>query len=344
MRSAQVLAVRAALLGLVLAGTGCFRPKILPGGFACGDAGAGVNGICPDGLLCDPRSGTCVSSIGGAGGGGTGGAAGKGGQGGQGGGKAGMDGGVRDMAPDVPVTCLPSVATTTCPASDAGTGMCDPVCNTGCGQCNEKCSVNTSGNLTCNIPTGGGTVGLSQPCSPSKSGAAQTDNCAPGLVCLNVSVCQYRCYQFCRTSADCSNGAGCSRDAGGGYSFCDVPQTTCDPILGAQKIGCPGPPLFTCYLSSTTDQTVCDCQTGMTSGAVGASCTRSRDCFAGLICIDFQGNGSKFCKKVCRLPGDGGVNLTNADAGEEGCVDYRNCLPIVLPSGTNDPTYGYCNE
>ena len=50
MRSAQVLAVRALLLGALLASVGCFRPKILSGCFSCGDGDA-----CPDGLVCNTR-------------------------------------------------------------------------------------------------------------------------------------------------------------------------------------------------------------------------------------------------------------------------------------------------
>ena len=229
-----------------------------------------------------------------------------------------------------------------CQPSDAG--KCDPVCNTGCGACYDKCSVNTNGDLTCNAPSSGPPVGLLQPCSQYSFGSAQPDNCEPGSVCLNVSVCQGRCYQFCRTNADCSNGATCSRDAGGGYSFCDVPQVPCDPILGATKIGCSGPELFTCYLSTTNEKTACDCQTGTSKGGVGDMCTRSRDCFAGLICVDFMGNGTKVCKKACRLPGDGGVDSTKVDAGESGCVDYHHCLPFLLPSGGLSSSYGYCAE
>ncbi len=133
MRSAHVLAVRVLLLGSLLAGAGCFRPKVLSGRYACGDAGA-----CPDNYICDPSTNLCVGSIGGAGG--------KGGTGGKGG-AGGKDAGPPDVPPDRP--CIGAIAS--CPQSDAG--LCDPVCNTGCGDCFEKCSVNTAGDLTCNAPT-----------------------------------------------------------------------------------------------------------------------------------------------------------------------------------------------
>ncbi len=357
MRSAQVLAVRAALLGLVLASAGCFRPKILPGGFACGDAGVGVSGLCPDGLLCDPGSHTCVSSIGGAGGRATGGAGGKGGQGGQGGqaGKAGMDGGVRDMGVDYPCLAPPMAS---CQSSDAG--MCDPVCNTGCGHCYEKCSVNTSGALTCNaqckvingtttcpLPPATPLPGLLQLCDQFTHDSLPTDDCAAGQVCLAANACGSRCYQFCRTNTDCPTNATCSKDVGGGNSVCDVPTMTCDPVNGAARTpstsGCPG--TTSCYLSATSGNTLCDCQNNRTdtkNGAPGDPCVRSRDCFGGLVCIDPTSTSTmKFCYKVCRLPGaDGGVD---AGTGEIGCVT-SSCSPILLPDGTTNPTYGFCNE
>jgi hypothetical protein len=60
--------------------------------------------------------------------------------------------------------------------------------------------------------------------------------------------------------------------------------------------------------------------------------------------VDFTGTGKKQCKKACRLPGDGGVDLTKRDAGESGCVDYKNCLPFLVSSGTSSSTFGFCNE
>jgi hypothetical protein len=60
--------------------------------------------------------------------------------------------------------------------------------------------------------------------------------------------------------------------------------------------------------------------------------------------VDYLGNGTKQCKKVCRLTGDGGVDLTKRDAGEMGCVDYRNCQPFLVSNGTSSTTFGYCAE
>jgi hypothetical protein len=339
LRSAQGLAVRAALLCALLASVGCFRPKILPGGFRCGDGG----NPCPDSFTCDKSIGSCIPN-GSDAGAPTGGTGGKGGQGGKGG-TAGRDAGV-DKPVDRP--CTAQVAN--CRPPDGGTtGMCDPVCNTGCGECHEKCSVNSSGALTCNEPMGTPT-GLFGTCGQTNFGAIQTDNCQPGQLCVAKNTCSTtgECYQFCRTNADCSGGASCSRDAGGGYSFCDVSPFACDPVVGAAKTnsGCPGGQFVGCYLSASTNSTLCDCQftSSGSAGAIHSSCTQSRDCFAGLICIDPTGHDNKTCLKVCRLPGDGGVDLTRKDAGEGECTDLSLCSPIALANGTTNPTYGVCNE
>jgi hypothetical protein len=319
------------LLGSLLASAGCFRPKYLTGGYACGEDGG-----CPSSQVCDPSSKLCVGSLGGAGG--------KGGEGGKGG-MGGRDAGV-DMPADRP--CTGAIAS--CQPSDAG--LCDPVCNTGC-SCLKKCSVNGNGELTCNVPTAG-SPGLLGTCAQTAFGSTQTDNCAPGQVCVapRGDECLLRCYQFCRTNSDCTNGASCSIDAGSGASLCDVPPFPCDPVLNAAKFpqysNCPGGNFVGCYLSGNSLDTVCDCQDSPPDGSSGSNlqaCVRSRDCFPGLVCIDPTGRG-KQCRKVCRLPGDGGANLTKTDAGEQGCAnnDPTLCLPFLLSNGMPSTTFGFCND
>jgi hypothetical protein len=328
-RSAQVLAVRALLVGALLASAGCFRPGNLSGRFSCGN-----NGACPDGLLCN-SSNICVSSIGGASG--TGGKVGTGGVGGK-------DAGPPDVSPDRP--CIGAIAS--CQPSDAG--MCDPVCNIGCGECYQKCSVNGNGALTCNAPMGPNSPGLvSGLCDPTVVGPAQTDDCQAGQVCVKENLCGYRCYQFCRASSDCTNGASCSLDAGGGYSLCDVPPITCNPaygVAGGATSQCPGATansLFGCYLSATSTATLCDCQNTNGGGVAGSRCSHSRDCYPGLVCYDPTSSNPKTCRRVCRLPGDGGVDLTQP--GEGGCASgVQACTPIAFPDGTTNPTFGFCND
>src|SRR5579871_6897250 len=317
MRSAHHLAVRVALFGTVLLAAGCFRPKLGSGNFSCLDSGT-----CPDNFYCDKGSGLCFEN----GSGGKSGSAGTGGQGGQGG--SPTDGG----APDRP--CLAPAASTNCPG-DAGAGLCDPVCNTGCGSCSDKCSVNSLGNLTCNPlgPAAAATVGLLQYCeqeSPQDK-SMQTDNCAPGEVCLSASLCPMpRCYQFCRTSADCSGGASCSRDAGGGNKFCDVPPVACNPLPG-MNTGC-GATNVGCYLSGTSLNTLCDCQfqrSDMKNGVLHDPCAHSRDCLPGYVCTNPTGTGSQ-CYPVCMLPQDGGTSTST-------------CAGTCLPLSASNALYGFCN-
>jgi hypothetical protein len=335
--TARVLAVRAALLGIVvLAGGGCFRPKILSGGFKC-DVTPGAK-ACPDDFVC--VSGLCVTPAHDGGvdapKGGSGGGAGSGGKGGSGGG-----GGEKvDAQPDVP--CLPAVANTNCPELPNNPGTCDPVCNTGCpDSCHDKCSVNSKGALTCNrlipAPSVATPKGILANCTQNSGGAdaaGQTDNCVAGTVCLALECPSPRCYQFCRSAADCANGATCSRDAGGGHSFCDVPPTVCNPVNPQVDSGCPPQILAeACYLSSKNMmQTVCDCEYVPSQGGGhgrGDDCTLSRQCGIGLACYDAVGSGQPKCVQVCRLPSDGGVN--------NGC-NGGPCSPF----STTSSIYGFC--
>jgi hypothetical protein len=324
-RSAQHLAVRVALFGAIFLAAGCFRPKIASNVFACGDGGA-----CPDNFFCDLATNRCLDHRTDAGApGGKGGAGGVGGVGGQGG---------RDAGVDHP--CLPAVANANCP-SDAGTnGLCDPVCNSRC-PCFEKCSVDTQGDLTCNQPfmPPQGQVGLLAFCSQYaqvSDPTTQADNCAPGQICLNASACSPgpRCYQFCRNDSDCPGGATCSRD-GGAYKFCDVPPKACNPLRSASaNPGCDQG--FSCYLSTTGANTLCDCQfdrSGLMTGTggPGSDCNHSRDCLDGNVCVQSLGFGKGTCEPVCLLPVDGGA----ADTCIGGCQ--------VIPGGTGT-VYGYCHN
>jgi hypothetical protein len=352
--TARVLAVRAAMFGIVvaLAGGGCFRPKILSGGFKC-DTTKGAT-PCPDNFVC--IGGLCVTpptdagtdgakgGSGGAGGhagaGGGGGAAGKGGTGGSGGGA----GEKVDAHPD----CLPAVANTNCPERDAG-GMCDPVCNRGCDNCYDKCTTITNNNdvaltgaLVCNqlfSPQGDpGIKGLLANCTINAPGVnaagdgGQSDNCGPGLVCLGLE-CTSRCYQLCRTNRDCADGASCSRDAGGGYAFCDVPPVPgCNPT--AAQTGCgANPGAKGCFLEPVSNVTLCDCPFGGNQGgglAQGALCADSRQCNVGEICADPTGTNDFRCRAVCQLPVDGGANTV--------CPGGLPCSPFAA----NNKIYGYC--
>jgi hypothetical protein len=307
----------------ILAGAvplGCYKPNIKDGGLKC-NLDAGVGKSCPEGFKCDMSMLTCWRN---------------------------PDGGVDRPSPDVPdgrvdgpVDMKPDVACfearPSCTPSDAG--ICDPYCQTGC-PCGEKCSINTGGMLTCNPPRAPGFPKLvTQDCRPidSVGDPAQTDNCAPGLVCLDDG-CYPRCFQFCRVDADCPTSA-CTRELPGqpgGQKVCELPfMDTCVPLPGGQNTGC-GSTIgnVACTLSSTNPtHTMCDCPTG----AAGANvpCTRSNDCIKGLVCVD-RNMGTPTCLQVCKLSNNGSDCVSNPTAGA--CHPYTG-----IPAGqTPNPTYGFC--
>jgi hypothetical protein len=315
-------------LALLLAGTGllgCYKPNILEGGFKCNlDAGTKA---CPDGFKCDPVMQRCFKNLPDAGVDRAADAV-DGRPDAVDAGPDGGDGGSPEVGPscfDPKPNCTPAI------------GMCDPFCGSGCtgrdgaAPCREKCSVNTAGNLTCNEPRMMGFPrGLMQSCQIESNGSgAQTDNCGPGLVCIEDG-CFARCYQFCRVNADCTDST-CTRDVGGGHWVCDVPFVdSCVPLPGMQNTGCGGGNMA-CYLNSASPtHTICDCP----FNAVGQNqpCTVSRDCIRGLACAD-PGNGQgPVCLQVCRR------GTSDCPNGPNSCRQY-----LGLPAGaTPHPTYGYC--
>ena len=339
MRASGAAAV-SAVLATVLAGGGCYKPNIKSGGLACGAGNA-----CPDGFRCDVTLATplCVNGgLGGAAGTGAGGKAGAGGS--ATGGQTGSGGqtGAGGTGGTGGVMCLPAI--TGCTSSYVDGGACDPVCNVGCPSCDEKCSVNMAGNMTCNpSPPGRPTVGFMQPCDvvqPTGDVATQTDDCAPGQVCLQQTTCGTLCYQFCRTNADCAS-QNCGRDIANGLKVCDVTPTPCDPTL---MTPCSASTIQSrCFISGQTGLTLCDCPNYKQLGTIGDGCTHSRDCFPGLVCYNNTGAiGGSRCFRACRLPTDGGA----PDAGSSTCAGgAANCKPMLLPmNGTFSAVWGYCEE
>ncbi len=291
MRSAQGLAVRAALACALLASVGCFRPKILSYGYRCGDSGA-----CPDNFTCDKLIGYCLQS--GTDAGAPTGTGGKGGQGGQAGKPGtGGTGAVDAGAPDRP--CTGQVAMATCPQADAGTGTCDPVCNTGCGQCYQKCSVSSSGGLTCNDlynpnpnnpqSDASGAAGLLRFNEPSQSFGRRPTTArrersvslvAPAQGAVTSSVGQ-------RPIARAEQVARAMR---GPIRFVTSRQWRAIRFRprAYRRIAPRG---LSCYLSSG-GHTICDCQfdrvgsLATSTGRPGDPCNHSRDCLSGSVCLN----------------------------------------------------------
>jgi hypothetical protein len=236
-----------------------------------------------------------------------------------------------EAKPDAPIVCL--VAPTNC--TPAAGPNCDPMCQTGCPRCDQKCSVNTKDAPTCNFPSPGLVRQLGESCTPvSEGSAAQTDNCAPGLVCNIMASCGDSCFKFCRVDADCP-GSECSRTIRGGTTkLCDVPAVACNPVnnLNQGVTGCPFPAQG-CYVSATIpDETRCDCP--FDSVREGGDCTISRQCVRGLVCADPGGGGHFVCERACKLDVPAGM--------PNGCSAPTTCNPIKTPT-TTSKTFGFCS-
>jgi hypothetical protein len=175
--------------------------------------------------------------------------------------------------------------------------------------------------LTCNVPLALRAKALGEGCNPSSVGlAAQTDDCMPGLVCLQ-DACGPRCYHFCKSDADCPLST-CTRDTGG-VKVCDVQQSACNPVRG-MATGCPADAQACFVLPNGLDQTLCDCPG---AGPLNSVCTFSRDCFPGLVCVDTGGTGTATCRPTCSLA------PTASDCGA------GTCNPIK-----GSKKYGYCSN
>jgi hypothetical protein len=219
------------------------------------------------------------------------------------------------------------------PTCTPGSGMCDPRCRTGCA-CREKCSVNTAGALTCNVPRAQGYPrAVMESCTiESNNSMQQTDNCGAGLVCIEDG-CFARCFKFCKNDQDCTN-TSCSRDVGSGQKVCDVPWVdTCTPLGGNSNAGCAGGNMA-CYISSATpEHTICDCPQNGQPG--NSACTKTRDCFPGLACVMRPTFANPICLQVCRIS----LNGSDCPGMTPGSCHAYTGLPPGTPS---NQMFGYC--
>jgi hypothetical protein len=204
-------------------------------------------------------------------------------------------------------------------------GMCDPVCQVGCG-CRQRC-VLAGGTPTC----------LSPADDPLERGArcqTSADACRPGDICLAEAepACGAHCYRLCRRDADCAAGATCSIEIQFGASTpaaraCSPPAEACDPT-GEARCSRAGRPLptFGCYVMSAEapDSAVCDCAG---TARLGEACQFEHECVPGLECVRVAGIST--CRRVCRMGAAGG------------CPAGMACAPL----GTTDrpsTVFGYC--
>lgn len=284
----------AAIGAAALTGGGCYKPSVVNGKLLCGLAGA-----CPDDYSC--VEGHCWR------------------------GGVVVDGGTPDDGPGFELgNCVQPLCTPTIPV----TGACDPVCQTGCLGCDEKCTIDTTGVAAC-VKVGGAKKALEGCDIETVPGSnVPRDNCAPGSVCLNpdyISTSSAWCFTLCASDNDCPGSRCVPRPVAAATAtsapvaqVCDVPFTECDPI---KNTGCTDPDRKYCYLippdPGGASRTVCEFTTG-NSGA-GKTCAWSRDCFPKLVCPPTVGR----CVAPCT--NDGSVTCT-----------VGTCQPYGA-------TYGYCN-
>jgi len=315
MKSAIGFGFTALTGALLMSMLGCYSldNEAISGNLRCSDDPVPQ---CPDGFACvtnQSGANVCVASgellSGGRGGSGaSGGSGGSGGEGGAGG---------QCLAPIPGCTPLP----------DSGdTGVCDPVCQTGC--CNERCIVGTNA-TSCTaradqpVPVGGDCDALQGPL------------CERGAVCLvNIDAqrCGSSCYRYCRADADCPGNAKCSieletqtaeNEEPIAFAVCDVPPESCDPTFGDGSCAREDRllPNFGCYVSSFStdpDSAVCDC-----AGTLGENetCEFVRSCRPGLACVESRGeDGATRCQRVCAVDAPAAETVRTCGLG-------RRCVP-----------------
>ena len=144
------------------------------------------------------------------------------------------------------------------------------------------------------------------------------DDCEAGLGCIQEpATCGPsfgRCYQFCRTSADCPDGVGCSITLNSGHKVCGLAPQVCDP---ERDTGC-ADNVLGCYWTEGST-TYCDCRGVQDEADI---CGVYNNCITGFTCVQMPPNLLGTCRMLC-TPGGG------------------ECLaPQTCRTGGNP--YGYC--
>ncbi len=232
-------------------------------------------------------------------------------------------------APEVPQSCQSGA--TTC---DGRPGTVPD------GQCNAFLQ-DCGGQQVC-VPLGGlggsttcmntfGSVAEGEMCSTKAPGF---DNCAAGLICVQLDDTGHRCYPFCGCGPDyptCADGTLCSLGASGTWGACGPP---CDPLVNdcafnsvLGDLGCFPAPLsggFVCTQAVASDV------------ESGSPCDTHHDCGAGQACVPSPSvatcNGmATCCVDLCDL------------ADPAACGTGRSCSPWYdLPGPGCNENVGYC--
>ena len=211
----------------------------------------------------------------------------------------------REVAAPPDAAVCPASPVSGCTPVDGG--PCNPVCQTGnCDWCTQKCAYvyepSIGREAVACVPKGKGV--FPQSCERLSAGSSvQSDDCAPGSICLEptIGATATYCFTLCRTFLNCPNvecGIRPLSAVGGEVAVCDPSYdqcgpdgTCCDPL---RNTGCD--PDRTCLLVSPDSgtgrsRTVCEFAVG--DGRDGASCVTARDCMFANTCVDNR------CWRVC---------------------------------------------
>lgn len=127
--------------------------------------------------------------------------------------------------------------------------------------------------------------------------STQSDNCMPGLICLDDCGTAQHCYPMCSTDADCPESA-CTRPIiGKTQKVCEQPFTACMPTTGE---GCANPSI--CHLVGSSaapgggDRTTCECPG---PGFNNDPCSSTQECSKGFTCPPAAFPGGEYCRRVC---------------------------------------------
>lgn len=201
------------------------------------------------------------------------------------------------------------------PACTPTSQVCDPVCNSGCGN-GQRCDMNLQAQKTgvC-FDTGGGQLG--DACNLSLS----SDSCAPKLACDGTS-----CIALCWRDTDCPLATQCCdahvtyQKVDIGFLVCRTPDA-CDPI---SNTGClAGTSCYTAGCAQSPDSVAC-----LPTGTVvlGTNCGGDTTCVPGAWCTE----DTKRCETLCLL-------------AKPACAQGQSCVPLLLADDKHHAIrYGTC--
>ncbi len=242
---------------------------------------------------------------------------GKGGEGGGGSSSNGAGGGVASSSGSSASSAASSSSSASSSSGVCGENPCKlvaPQCGCAGG---EMCMTDGMGGRVCITA---GTTAIGQTC-------VNSNDCAPGSMCVKTATNVAMCMEFCATDATCTAPGGlCATKLNDGSSG-QVPGVTlcsenCDPLMNT---GCSvsGSACHIFKESAGLMRHYTNCS-GSGTGMQGAACTNDEQCAPTFSCINA---GTKKCLKYCKV---GGVacpgGLTCASIGVIGGTEYGACL------------------